>query len=133
MKLTKKSLLAIAVTALLSSACTEQPQASSTTDASKDSSSTPTTASKEVEDGLVRVNGATITPALYKVFLDLARTQGVPADASPEQQLALLNQLVNLMLITQDAEKRGLDKTAPVIAELQLLRIKALTEAGIKA
>ena len=75
------------------------------------------------------VNGSQLSAKLFDTFL-LAVTGKPAAEATPEQKTQLLDQLVNMTLAAQSAEKDGLAKDADVQARLDLLRMQVLAEAA---
>ena len=91
-------------------------------------------ASLDDPDVVVLVNGAPVTKAMYSAFyqqwLRARQRRGADSD-SPQEQLAVLNELVNAMLIVQDAEAQGFDKKPEVSVMLELLRTRALAEMSM--
>ncbi len=83
-------------------------------------------------DVVVIVNGSPITKSMYAIFHQQWRQarQGTKGD-TPQEQMAILNELVNAMLIVQDAEAQGFDKKPEVAELLNLLRMRALAEMSI--
>lgn len=80
---------------------------------------------------LVTVNGRTITQILYSAY-HRSRQQGQPTAAeNQQQQLAILNELVNFVLLEQDAVAKKLDENPSVAAQLELGRSRLLASAAI--
>jgi len=95
----------------------------------------PTTAQKASLDDpnvVVIVNGTPVTKPMYAAFHQQWRRarQGAKGD-TPQEQMAILNELVNAMLIVQNAEAEGFDKKPEVAELLKLLRMRALAEMSI--
>jgi len=81
---------------------------------------------------VVIVNGTPITKTMYAIFFQQwsnAR-QGAKGDTSQEQ-VAILNELINAILITQEAEANDFDKRPEVAVLLDLLRTRAITEMSV--
>jgi peptidyl-prolyl cis-trans isomerase C len=116
----KSALLLGAVVALGTTACTKPAG-----DAPKPGSTAATPASATV----VTVNGAKISQAMFDTFLQ-AVTGKPPIEATPEQREALLDQLVNMTLAAQAAEKDSLNKDPDVLGRIELLRTQILAEAA---
>ena len=119
----KTALLLGAAIALGTTACTKPAE-----DAAKPASPTSAPAAK-ASPTLVTVNGKAITAELLDTFLQ-AVTGKPPAEATKEQKDALLEQLVNMNLAAQAAEKDGLAKDVSVQSRLDLLRTQILAEAA---
>ena len=84
------------------------------------------------ENILVTVNGQPITKTMYGIYFQ-DRMRATPnAQNTPEMQMSVLNELTNVLLVAQDAEKKQLDKREDVTAALELLRIKLLTQTAIQ-
>jgi peptidyl-prolyl cis-trans isomerase C len=119
----KTALLLGAAIALGTTACTKPAE-----DAAKPASPTSAPAAT-ASPTLVTVNGKAISAELLDTFLQ-AVTGKPPAEATKEQKDALLEQLVNMNLAAQAAEKDGLDKDPSVQSRLDLLRTQILAEAA---
>jgi len=119
----KTALLLGAAIALGTTACTKPAE-----DAAKPASPTSAPAAK-ASPTLVTVNGKAISAELLDTFLQ-AVTGKPPAEATKEQKDALLEQLVNMNLAAQAAEKDGLAKDVSVQSRLDLLRTQILAEAA---
>ncbi len=83
-------------------------------------------------DVLVIVNGTPVTKSMYGAFHQQWRRarQGAKGD-TPQEQMAILNELVNAILLVQEAEAQGFDKKPEVAELLNLLRMRALAEMFI--
>ncbi len=77
---------------------------------------------------LVTINGQPVTN--YQVLAFNALQHGEPA-TTRKAQVRLLNQLINTLLIAQQAEKTGLDKDENVKAAVDMARVQVLAEAQI--
>ena len=116
----KSALLLGAAVALGTAACTKPAD-----DAAKPGSSAAAPAAKTV----VTVNDTKIDSQMFDTFLQAVT--GKPAsEATKEQRDALLDQLVNMTLAAQAAEKDGLAKNPDVAARINLLRTQILAEAA---
>ena len=80
---------------------------------------------------LVTVNGKVITPELYAAFRRTAQASRPAGESQAESQLAILNQLVNFILLSQDAERRALDRKPLVAARVDVARARVLASAAI--
>ena len=80
-------------------------------------------------DGRHPVNGTALNEQLVDTFLQ-AVTGKPAAEAPKEQRDALVEQLINMTLAAQAAEKDGLAKDGEVQARLELLRTQILAEAA---
>ena len=116
----KSALLLAAAVALGTTACTKPAD-----NAAKPGSAAATPAAATV----VTVNGTKINQTMVDTFLQ-AVTGKPPAEATKEQREALLEQLVNMTLAAQAAEKDGLNKQPEVQARIDLLRTQILAEAA---
>jgi peptidyl-prolyl cis-trans isomerase C len=106
----------------LSAACTKPA-----TDASKPAGATPAAAA--AAPALATVNGKEISSQLFDTFLQAVT--GKPAtEATPEQRTQMLDQLVNMTLAAQAAEKDGLLNDPQVKARSDLLHMQILAEAA---
>ena len=124
MKNLKSALLLGAAVALGATACTKPAE-----DAAKPASRSSAPGAAEKAATVVTVNGKKLDTTLLDTFLQAVT--GKPAtEATKEQRDAMVDQLVNMTLAAQAAEKAGLDKTADVQARLELLRTQILAEAA---
>ncbi len=114
-------ILALAATGLLA-ACTKPAEdASQATDA----------AAAGAKAAVVTVNGKKISGDVLDVFVE-AVTGGAQEPPTDEQREQLLDQLINMTLAAQAAEKDGLQKDPKTQARLELLRTQILAEAATK-
>jgi peptidyl-prolyl cis-trans isomerase C len=121
----KTVLLLGAVIALGTTACTKPAE-----NAAKPASPTSAPgAAEKASPTLVTVNGKAIDAHLLDTFLQ-AVTGKPAAEATKEQRDALLEQLVNMTLAAQAAEKDGLATSPDVQARLDLLHTQILAEAA---
>lgn len=74
------------------------------------------------------VNGEPVPEALLDAYL---RARGA-ANASPQQRQAALQEVVNLVLLRQQAEKQGLDENPEVLADLLLHRLSTLATRQVR-
>jgi peptidyl-prolyl cis-trans isomerase C len=120
MRIQRLSLVVIAAVALLS-ACTRPAG-----DASK-----PATGEKAPAKAatVATVNGKAIDSETLNVFLQAVSNKPA-AEATAEQKSQMLDQLINMTLAAQAAEKEGLQNDAAVQARIQLLRTQILAEAA---
>jgi peptidyl-prolyl cis-trans isomerase C len=134
----KKILLAAICSAGLLSACNQTTdQATSAAETQGERSSTvpeiaePSSSDMDAEI-LLTVNGEAITRTMYSLYFQ-DRMRGVPdAQNSPEMQMNVLNELANIFIVAQDAEKKGLQDRPDVAASIKLLKEKLLTQITIQ-
>ena len=121
----KTALLLGAAVALGTTACTKPAD-----DAARPASPTsaPAAAAK-ASPTLVTINGTAINTQLFDTFLQ-AVTGKPAAEATKEQRDAMLEQLINMNLAAQAAEKDGLANDPEVKSRLDLLRTQILAEAA---
>ncbi len=83
----------------------------------------------------VVVNGVTIPQSRFDAMNKELSQQGQPDN--PERQTAVKEELVNREILAQAAQKRGLDKSADVAAQMEMARqavlVRALFESEVKA
>ena len=90
-----------------------------------------TSAKTSTANALVTVNGETVSKELYAAYYKNRHQEQPAAIQDSEQQLAILNELVNFVLLAQDAVAQGLDQRPQVAAELELARSRLLANAAI--
>jgi len=73
------------------------------------------------------VNGQAIPQNMYDAFIAEQKAQGAPD--SPELQNAIKEELVRREILSQEAKKKGLDKTPDVAAKMDLARQAVLIQA----
>jgi peptidyl-prolyl cis-trans isomerase C len=120
----KSALLLGAVVALGTTACTK-PAGDAATSAGSTSAPDAAKASATV----VTVNGTALNQQLLDTFVQ-AVTGKPAAEATKDQRDALVEQLINMTLAAQAAEKDGLAKDGEVQARLELLKTQILAEAA---
>ncbi|MES9818684.1 MAG: peptidylprolyl isomerase [Candidatus Thiodiazotropha sp.] len=133
-----KILLAAVCSAGLLTACnqsTDQASTAAKTDSDRPATvpemNEPTTGDMDVET-LLTVNGEAITRTMYSLYFQ-DRMRNVPdAQNSPEMQMSVLNELSNIIIVAQDAEKQGILKRPEVAASVDLLEAKLLTQIAIQ-
>lgn len=121
----KPRLLTIAVVAMLLAACTRPAE-----DATKATGKSPAGEAAAAKSAtLATVNGQKLSQELFDVFAQavMGGSQQPPTD---EQKTQMVDQLINMTLAAQAAEKEGLAKDPKVQARLELLRTQVLAEAA---
>lgn len=113
-----------AVVALGTTACTKPAG-----DAAKPGAGATTAATAANSKPVVTVNGKEVSGELFDTFVQ-AVTNKPATEATPEQKSQLLDQLVNMTLAAQQAEKDGLAKDEKVKARLDLLQTQIMAEAA---
>lgn len=109
----------VVVVALLMAACTRPAEdKSAAADGAK-----PSTAA------VATINGKKLSSELFDAFA-LAVTGGSQEPLADEQRDQMLDQLINMTLAAQSAEKDGLAKDPAVQARIELLRTQILAEAA---
>jgi peptidyl-prolyl cis-trans isomerase C len=78
---------------------------------------------------LVKVNGEAVKETHFMIY-SAQRGQGQQLDQ--QAQLGLLNELVNTVMIAQQAEKKGLDKHPELLAAMDVARYRILAEAAVQ-
>ena len=134
----KQIILAALCSAGLMSGCnqsTEQTTAVATNDSQRSATlpaKTETDAADMDVNTLLTVNGKPVTRAMYSLYFQ-DRMRGVPdAKTSAEMQMGVLNELANILIVSQAAEKDGLAEREDVAASLELLKAKLLTQVAIQ-
>lgn len=96
------------------------------------SKSAPSASNELDENTLLSVNGQQVTKMMYGIYFQ-DRMRAVPnAQNTPEMQMSVLNELANVLIVAQDAEKKQIDKRPDVEATLALLRAKLLTQTALQ-
>jgi len=118
-------LITLAVVALLLSACT-RPADDSAQSAGKAAAGDATAAKSAT---IATVNGQKLSQELFDVFAQavMGGSQEPPSD---EQKGQMVDQLINMTLAAQAAEKENLAKDPKVQARLELIRTQVLAEAA---
>ncbi|RMD69742.1 MAG: peptidylprolyl isomerase [Gammaproteobacteria bacterium] len=87
------------------------------------------TAPQKAEDVVAVVNGFPITKDLLRLYASVQKS------ARPQAKLdekTLLENLINLVILAQDAEKKGLEKRPEVQSQLAFQRINILASADLR-
>jgi peptidyl-prolyl cis-trans isomerase C len=115
-------LFTVAAIAVLLAACGKQQQAQAPAPAATD---------KPDATAVATVNGTPIPRAVYDVYVKslLQQSGKSPADLTPEQKSQVLDELIGMQLIAAEAVKEGDEKDPDVVARLDLLRMRVLTDA----
>lgn len=82
-------------------------------------------------DAVAYVNGEPISREMFEFHLD-RRTQGQPQLADAEARQMLLNELVELTLLAQEANRQQLDQDPAVAARVDNLRAAVLAQALVE-
>lgn len=82
------------------------------------------------KDAVAVVNDEPISKEMFEFHLE-RRTNGQPQLATDEDRQALLQELVDMTLLAQEAERQGLAKRPDVAAQLQNLRSAVLAQAAV--
>lgn len=133
----KKIILAALCSAGLIVGCNQSTEQATAADTDNQRSATlPAMSEDSTEDmdvnTLLTVNGQPVTRAMYSLYFQ-DRMRGVPdAKTSPEMQMGVLNELANILIVAQEAEKSGIQEREDVAASLKLLRAKLLTQVAIQ-
>lgn len=99
---------------------------------SNKSTKTAATISTLDDETLVMINGQPITKTMYALYFQ-DRTKSMQGDKkSPDMQMKVLNELANVILITQDAEANKLPEQINITTALQLGRSTLLAQAGVQ-
>jgi len=117
-------LLIILATGLLAACTKPAGDATTAADATKVADG-----AKAVVTTVATVNGKQLSSELFDVFVK-AVSGGAQEPPSDEQKAQMLDQLINMTLAAQSAEKDGLAKDSAVQARLDLLRTQILAEAA---
>jgi peptidyl-prolyl cis-trans isomerase C len=117
-----RTVLLLAGMVAASVACTKPA-----TDAATPAAAPATTAA--ATPAVATVNGKEISAEMYNTFLQAVSGKPV-AEVAPEMKSQMLDQLINMMLAAQAAEKDGLDKSPEVKARADLLHAQILAEAA---
>jgi peptidyl-prolyl cis-trans isomerase C len=116
--------LTVVLATIVLAACTRP------TDDAKSSAEPAAGAAQSAKSATVAtVNGQVLNQELLDVFSQ-AVMGGAPEPATDEQKAQMLDQLVNMTLAAQSADKDGLAKDPKVKARLELLRTQVLAEAA---
>jgi peptidyl-prolyl cis-trans isomerase C len=137
MRLPSTPLLLLSASLLLvgcnEQASTEKANAPATAESATPSASASAEAKPDLNDPnvLVIVNGNAIKADSFSLFNQQRLQMGGRGGNSPEEQMAVLDELVNFTLLRQDAEAQELEKQAEIAVMLDLLRTRVLAEAAV--
>jgi peptidyl-prolyl cis-trans isomerase C len=118
-------LLFVLGTAGLLAACTKPAD-----DATKGADAAAPAAAAATAATIATVNGKKLSGELYDTFVQAVTGGQMQEPPTDEQKSQLVDQLVNMTLAAQAAEKDGLQKDPKVAARLDLLRTQILAEAA---
>ncbi len=112
----------IAISALILGACNKDGEATKSATAA---------ATPAVEAPVATVNGQPIPASVFAVVVQ-GQFQKKPAEITPEQHKAVLDQLVDLYVAAQAADKEGLGKDPEVLARIDFQKANALASALVQ-
>jgi len=113
------SFLLVVVAAVLTAACTRPAE----------DKGAAADGAKPAAAAVATVNGTKLSSELFSAFTQ-AVTGGSQEPLADEQRDQMLDQLINMTLAAQSAEKEGLAKDPAVQARIELLRTQILAEAA---
>jgi peptidyl-prolyl cis-trans isomerase C len=95
--------------------------------------SSATTSSQEIDENtLLTVNGKPVTKTMYGLYFQ-DRMRSMPnAQNNQQMQMTILNELANVFIVAQAAEKQDIDKRPEISAALELLKAKLMTQTLIQ-
>ena len=130
----KKTIPILALTALALLAGCDQNKDAATPSTSGANAAEPAAQSADEPqaaggDALVTVNGEPVTRQTFAAMLAEWNARRPGSVDSPQVQGALLNEMVNFVILSQEAEKRGLDESERVAAALEWARTTTLAQA----
>lgn len=112
-------------TAGMLAACTKPAD-----DAAKGADAAAPEAATTTAATVATVNGKKLSGELYDTFVQAVTGGQMQEPLTDEQKTQLVDQLVNMTLAAQAAEKEGLQKDPKVAARIDLLRTQILAEAA---
>jgi peptidyl-prolyl cis-trans isomerase C len=118
-------LLFVLGTAGLLAACTKPAD-----DAAKGADAAGPAAATTTAATIATVNGKKLSGELYDTFVQAVTGGQMQEPLTDEQKTQMVDQLVNMTLAAQAAEKEGLQKDPKVSARIELLRTQILAEAA---
>ncbi len=77
------------------------------------------------------VNGEEITPELFALYRNTKRSAKGGEVDNKRLQSAVLNELVNMMVLAQDAKSKGLEKLPMVQAQIEFTRLSVLANQAV--
>jgi peptidyl-prolyl cis-trans isomerase C len=104
--------------------------AACTKPAGEESKAAEGAATAEKKAAIATVNGKQLSAELYDTFVQAVTGGQQQEPLTDEQKSQLRDQLINMTLAAQSAEKDGLAKDPQVAARLELLRTQILAEAA---
>lgn len=119
---------AIAMMALLSACGPSSDKSSSVAETAAQAPATET--APATTDVVATVNGASITKDMLDTYIN-ERTRGHASQLSASDRANLLNQLISLQLLADEAQKQGIDKKKDVAMNLELQRSSLLASTLI--
>ena len=129
------SLAALCGIGLLLGCSQQNSQAETTATEAKRSVVLPTDKSSMAEmdeETLLSVNDQPVTKLMYGLYYQ-DRMRAMPnAQNTQEMQMGILNELANVLIVAQDAEKKQIDQRPDVVATLSLLRAKLLAQTALQ-
>jgi peptidyl-prolyl cis-trans isomerase C len=135
MMMKKQILLATVCSATLLVGCNQKAEKAPTVPGPAGSESTQeqSSGSAEMDDNtLLTVNGQAVSKQMYGLYFQDRTRNMQDAQNSPQMQMNVLNELANVLIVAQDAEKKGIDKQPEIEATLTLLKAKLLTQTAIQ-
>jgi peptidyl-prolyl cis-trans isomerase C len=135
MMMKKKILLAAACSATLLVGCNQAAEKAPSVPgpASSENAQEQSSGSMEMDDEtLLTVNGQAVSKHMYGLYFQDRTRNMQDAQSSPQMQMNVLNELANVLIVAQDAEKQGIDKQPEIEATLTLLKAKLLTQTAIQ-
>lgn len=118
-------LLFVLGTAGMLAACTKPAD-----DAAKGADAAAPEAAAATAATIATVNGKKLSGELYDTFVQAVTGGQMQEPLTDEQKTQMVDQLVNMTLAAQAAEKEGLQKDPKVAARIDLLRTQILAEAA---
>jgi peptidyl-prolyl cis-trans isomerase C len=90
----------------------------------------PAVTDKPVPAPVAIVDGTSLSRAEYDIYVKQLLRDKSPTDLTVEQRNQILDEFINMQLISAQALKEGLDKDPDAVAQLDVLRLRILAEAG---
>ena len=88
----------------------------------------PAVADKPMPAPVAVVNGTPITRTEYDIYVK-SLLQGKQQELTPEQKAQVLDELINMELLSTIGDKDGLEKDPDVAAQLKILHMRVLADA----
>jgi len=83
-------------------------------------------------DVLATVNGKPISKEMFAIYYRQRLQKVAGSENTPQNQMASINELINTLLVVQDAVAKKLDKRPEIAAALELERAQLLTQVAIQ-